>query len=775
MWKFFISGIEVNEPIGWDAVQFTIERKPDAGFSFVFSDTVTFQNKAADIIRQAYNQRFVNALVPIDIVRFKDGSCQQAIDRYSGVLNFKVYQEEGQDVIIGIMDSGIAEKFTANKGTKINLRNETNSEGIELTPLSNDLFDLHSQPLTGQVKWLINQDADLEVGKVTETFFPAPPAVSCGTVYQNSSIGFNLSITENSVEPLGLNAFSLNSFFPIYPIGGTLNLGQALVSNISTSAVTINAHLVVFSQALFRWRDSTNCTLQLPNENCFVRLQRVVVNENGIFTQTTIETINYGATPNLETADFDELDTFVLNPGNIAGYQLIYFCEDVNTPPPPLTSYSSKIQVKLQEGTSTTITIAKDEPPSTCYGQYTYEYLNRILESICGQKNILVSNFFGSPLTNYPYPEYGAGSLTFLTNGLALRNAVDDNGQVFPINDTFQNCFESLAKIFGLGYQIEVVDGVSVKVRVEHLSYFYGSTAKTTFTNVDTFTRQPIIDKIYSSVEIGNTDQSLPENYNGVYEFNTKRTFIIPGVTVNNVLDLVTGLTAAGYSIEVARRLQFFDPSSDYKTDNNIFIICVNAEAVEIDTQEEVETDPWQPDPTAAPGYTRPIGTCSELALVEATGQRWFEVTGDLPFRDLAYNLRVSPARMLIWNWCQIAGSLKGTGNDFFRFSTGTYNSTLTSQATIGQVPEVFGIPISENSDLYEANVSEPIRQATYFPEQTTFTIPQLLCEFIKLRNIPGQTIQFTSQGRTFLGIIQTAINEPGNTGFTEFTLILKQ
>jgi hypothetical protein len=432
-------------------------------------------------------------------------------------------------------------------------------------------------------------------------------------------------------------------------------------------------------------------------------------------------------------------------------------------------------EVNLLSGTYLNASATKQEPPSTCYGQYTYEYLNRILESICGQKNILVSNFFGSPLTNYPYPEYGAGSLTFLTNGLALRNAVDDNGQVFPINDTFQACFEALSKIFGLGYQIEVVDGVSVKVRVEHLSYFYGSTAKTTFTNVDTFTKQPIIDKIYSSVEIGYTDQSLPENYNGVYEFNTKRTFIIPGATVANVLDLVTGYTAGGYSIEVARRLQFFDSTSDYKTDNNIFIICVNAEAVAIDTEEQVETDPWQPDPTAAPGYTRPIGTCSELALVEATGQRWFEVTGDLPFRDLAYNLRVSPARMLIWNWCQIAGSLKGTGNDFFRFSTGTYNSTLTSQATIGQVPEVFGIPISENADLYEANVSEPIRQATYFPEQTTFTIPQLLCEFIKLRNIPGQTIQFTSQGRTFLGIIQTAINEPGNTGFTEFTLILKQ
>jgi hypothetical protein len=75
---------------------------------------------------------------------------------------------------------------------------------------------------------------------------------------------------------------------------------------------------------------------------------------------------------------------------------------------------------------------------------------------------------------------------------------------------------------------------------------------------------------------------------------------------------------------------------------------------------------------------------------------------------------------------------------------------------------------------VFESNVSEPIRQATYFPEQTTFVFPQLLCEFIKLRNTPGQTIEFTSQGRTFSGIIQTAINEPGNTGFTEFTLILK-
>jgi hypothetical protein len=760
MWKFFISGIEVNEPIGWDAVQFTIERKPDAGFSFVFSDTVTFQNKAADIIRQAYNQRFVNALVPIDIVRFKDGSCQQAIDRYSGVLNFKVYQEEGQDVIIGIMDSGIAEKFTANKGTKINLRNETNAEGVELTPLSNDLFDLHSQPLQARANYLINNNVELLITGDPTTLG------QCGYTYDGFyGVNFVLAPQQNDLSTIGITARELSSFISVRQ-----DISQALFVNISSNPADLDIELFIDSTALFQIRNIAGVCGDIVEAigGRWAELYRCVVNPSGTLSAVLLDEIQY-TSGGVNVVQFTYSETFTIEPGFALGYFVRYVVRGL------ALSQTYFNEVNLLSGTYLNASATKQEPPSTCYGQYTYEYLNRILESICGQKNILVSNFFGSPLTNYPYPEYGAGSLTFLTNGLALRNAVDDNGQVFPINDTFQACFEALSKIFGLGYQIEVVDGVSVKVRVEHLSYFYGSTAKTTFTNVDTFTKQPIIDKIYSSVEIGYTDQSLPENYNGVYEFNTKRTFIIPGATVANVLDLVTGYTAGGYSIEVARRLQFFDSTSDYKTDNNIFIICVNAEAVAIDTEEQVETDPWQPDPTAAPGYTRPIGTCSELALVEATGQRWFEVTGDLPFRDLAYNLRVSPARMLIWNWCQIAGSLKGTGNDFFRFSTGTYNSTLTSQATIGQVPEVFGIPISENADLYEANVSEPIRQATYFPEQTTFTIPQLLCEFIKLRNIPGQTIQFTSQGRTFLGIIQTAINEPGNTGFTEFTLILKQ
>jgi hypothetical protein len=758
MWKFFISGIEVNEPIGWDAVQFTIERKPDAGFSFVFSDTVTFQNKAADIIRQAYNLRFVNALVPIDIVRFKDGSCQQAIDRYSGVLNFKVYQEEGQDVIIGIMDSGIAEKFTANKGTKINLRNETNAEGIELTPLSNDLFDLHSQTLEGQANYQLQTEVTFDMY--------SDAAQTCGNTF-NATRGIHISLAKrsDSIAPLGITARDLISW-PA-PAPGFPDNPQ--IVNISNTETPISINGNVKGKVRTRQFDLTNpCVYYTPAVDTDVNIIVTILDVSlGVVSSTVIASQILPPSAGFEEFDIDFTTSVVLQSGFSMSAKINLFTASfLQAEVYDLVAYEDNF-VKYAS--------TKIEPPSTCYGQYTYEYLNRILESICGQKNILVSNFFGSPLTNYPYPEYGAGSLTFLTNGLAIRNAVNNSNEVFPINDTFQNCFEALAKIFGLGYQIEVVDGVSVKVRVEHLSYFYGSTAKTTFTNVDTFTKQPIIDKIYSSVEIGYTDQSLPENYNGVFEFNTKRTYIIPGATVANVLDLVTGYTAGGYSIEVARRLQFFDSTTDYKTDNNIFIICLNAEAVEIDTEEEVETDPWQPDPTAAPGYTRPIGTCSELALVEATGQRWFEVTGDLPFRDLAYNLRVSPARMLIWNWCQIAGSLKGTGNDFFRFSTGTYNSTLTTQATIGQVPEVFGIPISENADLYEANVSEPIRQATYFPEQTTFTIPQLLCEFIKLRNIPGQTIQFTSQGRTFLGIIQTAINEPGNTGFTEFTLILKQ
>jgi len=53
-WKFYLDGIEVEEPIGWDAVEFTAVRMESHGIDQPFSTEVKFYERGARYIKSIF-------------------------------------------------------------------------------------------------------------------------------------------------------------------------------------------------------------------------------------------------------------------------------------------------------------------------------------------------------------------------------------------------------------------------------------------------------------------------------------------------------------------------------------------------------------------------------------------------------------------------------------------------------------------------------------------------------------------------------------------------
>ena len=91
-WKFFLNGIEVAEPIGWDAIEFTAKRLPSHGIDSPFSTELTFTGKAAKLIKAEYEAHYINAEITILIQsNVKVNGSDYA---FVGFLNMSIYTEK---------------------------------------------------------------------------------------------------------------------------------------------------------------------------------------------------------------------------------------------------------------------------------------------------------------------------------------------------------------------------------------------------------------------------------------------------------------------------------------------------------------------------------------------------------------------------------------------------------------------------------------------------------------------------------------------------------
>lgn len=720
-WLFKINNQEVEEPIGWDAVELTLQRSDTyLGLENIYSDNILFWNNGADIINAAYEAQSIDA----DLLFESLYDCGDSVLNtfVEGILNAFFYSVKNNEVTIKIEPSGFHRDFKNNIDQTINMSSNVAIDGVTpITDIQPIEFGLHSKTVTFIADFEVENDSD------SKTFAPGVDTLHMTIPLSvEGSEGFdgledqvspylssNADTTVGLVQLLWPNNTGKDQLIEFdYTIDGYVNVSGG--GNISGGSVTLPTSLQIRI-------GSTYDNAFAEGGVYYIKPVFSKVYTNGVVSVDLSESFN--PTYNVPSGHNVYL-SFV-----IAGIPT-----DSGSPFPwSVETHFNKFSFKLKN-----LNIAD---PSTATGYYIYEMLRKMCESMTGQIDCFRSNFFGRE--DLGYESDGCGAWTTITNGLNIRNMFDKNGNRFPVNVVFSELFQDLSSIYCLGMRVEKENGLDV-VRIEPAEYFYNASTIKTFFNVSDLTRTPATDLMFSKFSTGYDKWNLNvSGINALDEVNAQRVYSLPVKKANKVLERKTRLIGSGYLIEETRRLQYKDYlTTDFETDNDLFIICMNRTTVVSDK------------------YSRPaVDTMYLPGKVSERNEDFTDVKNVLD-PDSIYNLRISPARMAA-NWYSfISPSFWKAANQKLLFVSGTGN--FLESDTIGHCSNITSV--AQNQNIENEDITGT--KAIYNPEYLAFTTP---ISFQNYRDITSNTeraigVSCSSQGQ-FIGFIKEMKYNPTTDG----------
>ena len=201
-------------------------------------------------------------------------------------------------------------------------------------------------------------------------------------------------------------------------------------------------------------------------------------------------------------------------------------------------------------------------PGSTAPAYRAFDLLTQMVESITGQKNAVISNYFS---------EGGEGYKFLFSNGYGIRNF---GGSSYKMIKDLSSFLTSLQNIECLGVGIKKISGIEYLV-IEKMSHFFQNGV--ILRNIDTFLwKNKHSSKFcYNKVEYG---YSKFEGLNLIQqdEYNVSCSALLQFLqTQDNVLNIQTDLIYSGYLLEEQRRNQFIaNPGQSLTNDSDWFGIA---------------------------------------------------------------------------------------------------------------------------------------------------------------------------------------------------------
>lgn len=774
-WKFYLNNIEVDEPIGWDGIEFMAKRTESHGLDQPFSTEVAFYGKAANILKQSFDSYFINAEISIKIISnvFVNGVAWE----FDGHINMDVYSEKNScdsdtfEVSVGIVEDNFREKFKARMGVDVDFYADKDLNGLPISTANFDDIRLHTQQvyLVGYGKnysptnpnstyiyyqyshgWILEDFALILPAYFNNTDFKGafgstfdPQSIrwtpSDGVCFKNNStfqrkIKFNIDINgsfgwnPNSDAQIGNSA---NLVLSLQVTNGNLPNGGSETQRYYLGTTAVNT----FQNPLYSTQFDFNVEQEIllnPNDRVLIFMQ-------------------WGGDGNIAVGQFNQ-------PGI---YEMRIYIENccVTITENNEASYASNVEGMLVENA-----------------------FRRLVEIMTGDSDGFISDTF-SKENDGCYWNY------LITNGLKIRNAktllntiigcgTEDATSKYKIS--FNKLFDGLNKIFCLGWDFEFVDN-KWKVRVESLEYFYQNVIATTFENAKEVTQNAMTQDLINQVKVGYSDKWKNIQIAGLWAIHTDRNYYInnralsEGTTKD--LDLLSDIIAEGYAIEFSRRLQFFQDdsgSSDRPNDYETFIIWVNKYELTIENvqstcfkvPDEIGTKIFSPGSVSVP---------SNLIFYSSS-----------QVQNL-YNINITPARNAARLWKYLGMFTYGIptfASPELVFVSGEYQIDYYSQILETEINPVenSGCVILVNGEINEgANIGASIFEAEenkkylFKPIEIEFEYPQSLCDFINLSsNNQFCKVRVSIGSMVKSGWIQSMDNKPNDAkgGTTRFKLI---
>lgn len=868
-WRFTIINRDnisfvIDEPVGWDSN--VVEVKRDAEWHGVFftnqGDSYIFYGKAMQLLKQEYDTYGLGGKMKLLV----EEDCGKGFELFSsGSFMFKDYEYVcGSECYVKVPLEGESElKEIRNRlNQKVNLDSLVAFDGV--TPLShyNNLsFDM-SLPSKG----IYLKDYSIADNDISEDFggclrSPALPFHTrnkgCDQLtfaldeksaeiggYMFNAVGqqgtkynghlLDITLQGNGINDIGTafedtSSGSLSSY--IYPLNlspvvnyynGSINYGQisnpVALSYLFKGQLKVGKcflHNVVFYFLRLPDRpDNPNNGEALADYDVLKR--KIILGDSELYENDTVA-INETLVDN----------SFVLNKGDRLYIFLAIIESKDNSQIDAVVNYNGKALYftlysesffKIENISYTDNSLAKTFAVN--------ETLSRVVESITNDKLRVYSDFFGR-VDSQPYNHSvdGCGSLSVITNGLRLRRQENRLGDSSILAISLQDLFNGLNPIYNIGVGIEKDNNREGNncVRVEPFEYFYKNEIIHHCESVEEVSLKFYDKEVYSTFNIG-YEKWESEQYNGLDEFLTKRSYRTDISETKNELSRLSKFIASGYSLEITRRKSEDKDTKDWRYDKDVFIICTSRKqlfaaiftknndgldtikifttqfnqaffiglttikiegTVNNDLTYSIHTttsgDGWvlyeivenilfneNCSTTSFPDISFPLGQYVELGNIENAK--------NIIDPKTIYNFRISPIRNAL-RWCKtLFKTYKDLSNAKLLFTDGDANYLAEGKYT-GNSCEYFNGVIAENATIdlnlfNDQDDATPINTA----ERISFKYPLSSKDFNNIQTNPYGLISYKSECCNDLsfGWIDTIQYKP-EEGIATFTLIPKK
>lgn len=705
LWKFKINGTEVEEPIGWDALEVTLQRDPIFhGLQNIFSDNITFWDTGAQIIREAYETDGIDA----QLVFLAQYSCDGGITYntfISGILNAYFYSITNNEVTIKIEPSGFQRLLKNRLDSQINLNSSVSMDGLPMSSV--DPFDLHLH--SKEIKYKSTYFANPGVTSISYSSDPNTEHISYPFILNISEVPGSLEADDISNNP----PIFYSGFYAPGITKRTINVQGSIKFHVNGQEFTATGKL--------ESKTSSGSSIHvLP-----------------------IFALSQGSTPVSADHSYTFNDNF-----DFPQDSYLYFTIEITA--------NGTGSITITFDTTNLVYMNYEElsisAPSITKAFLIHEAFAKISESITGIQDSFRSNFFGRTNSSpHTYSDNGCGSWTAISNGLNIRKMLDKNGSLFPIITSFNDLFNSACSIWNLGMQVEVDNTGKEFIRVEPVEYFYNLSSVLSAVNISNLKQYPSQDLIFNEFKIGYSTWKLNSGgaANGIDELNSIRVYNVPVKLANKSLQAYSKFISSGYLIEETRRLQYTtDPNKDFETDNDLFFICTNTDSVTSDK------------------YTIPaVSTTYAAGTVSERDENFTGIT-NLISPETSYNLRISPVRMAL-NWYKnLAPSIWKNPTAAIKFVSGEGNyqegDTMINDCVISA-------DVIQNQNLLASQLSTGDSLPLYLPEYLEFEYPLSQNDFFNLLANSNKAIQISCSNQVdmigFLVEVKYAPNADGGTG----------
>jgi hypothetical protein len=358
--------------------------------------------------------------------------------------------------------------------------------------------------------------------------------------------------------------------------------------------------------------------------------------------------------------------------------------------------------VAFDQETYVNISGVKSCPTTQAELYFVHETLSRVTEAITNGCMVVKSEYYGRTDSEpFSFDQDGCGGLRTLTSGLKIRRAEDD--KFFA---SMKDLVDGLNAIDNIGIGAEPNPDIAGQylLRVENMEYFYQDTEVLRHEAVPEAEDVTEETKHYSKINVGYKRWEV-ENINGLDEVNSNRQYNTAIDTINNTLEITSGLVAGSYPIEVTRQQSFAESGgADQKYDNEIFVIDM-----------ERPTYPYSAIQVKQGGVSGATNVFSP---------------------DTMYNWALTPVRNLMRWYKTIAAGFANISDTAYQlfFSSGTGNMQATS-LLIDETCRPETTVVTENQNVFstQANSSTPLWEN----EQRTYEYPMSIADYNHVKASP--------------------------------------